>query len=151
MERRKFAREFKLEAVRLSKDRGVSYVQAQDLNVHTSQLSSSVEFSLKVGIENSLAGALGRPFVAEHSLRFESQGSGDGGPAWRTDNDLGTSPPGTVGYGDCAAHWPRSEDGAQVYRAGLAPPAYVPRQVGRPSKLAPYLGYLRERVTAFRN
>ena len=32
MERRKFTREFKLEAVRLIKDRGVSYVQAaQDL------------------------------------------------------------------------------------------------------------------------
>jgi transposase-like protein len=28
MERRKFTREFKLEAVRLIKDRGVSYVQA---------------------------------------------------------------------------------------------------------------------------
>ena len=39
MERRKFTREFKLEAVRLIKDRGVSYVQAaQDLNVHVSQL-----------------------------------------------------------------------------------------------------------------
>src|SRR4051812_6387869 len=39
MERRKFTREFKLEAVRLIKDRGVSYVQAsQDLGVHTSQL-----------------------------------------------------------------------------------------------------------------
>ena len=37
MERRKFTREFKLEAVRLIKDRGVSYVQAsQDLNVHPS-------------------------------------------------------------------------------------------------------------------
>ena len=34
MERRKFTREFKLEAVRLIKDRGVSYMQAsQDLNV----------------------------------------------------------------------------------------------------------------------
>jgi transposase len=32
---------------------------------------------------------------------------------------------------------------------GLEPPAYGPRQVGRPSKLAPYLDYLRERVTAF--
>ena len=32
MERRKFTREFKLEAVRLIKDRGVSYAQAsQDL------------------------------------------------------------------------------------------------------------------------
>jgi transposase len=32
---------------------------------------------------------------------------------------------------------------------GLEPPAYGPRRVGRPSKLAPYLDYLRERVTAF--
>jgi transposase-like protein len=39
MERRKFTREFKLEAVRLIKERGVSYAQAsQDLGVHTSQL-----------------------------------------------------------------------------------------------------------------
>ena len=29
---------------------------------------------------------------------------------------------------------------------GLEPPVYGPRQVGRPSKLAPYLDYLRERV-----
>jgi transposase len=32
---------------------------------------------------------------------------------------------------------------------GLEPPAYKPRQAGRPSKLAPYLDYLRERVVAF--
>jgi transposase len=32
---------------------------------------------------------------------------------------------------------------------GLEPPAYGPRQVGRPSKLAPYLDYLRERIAAF--
>ena len=32
---------------------------------------------------------------------------------------------------------------------GLEPPVYGPRQVGRPSKLAPYLDYLRERVAAF--
>ena len=44
MERRKFTREFKLEAVRLIKDRGVSYAQAsQDLNVHTSQLRDWVK------------------------------------------------------------------------------------------------------------
>jgi transposase len=42
--RRKFTREFKLEAVRLIKDRGVSYVQAsQDLGVHTSQLRDWVK------------------------------------------------------------------------------------------------------------
>ena len=39
MERRKFTREFKLEAVKLIKDRGVSYVQAaQELGVHQSVL-----------------------------------------------------------------------------------------------------------------
>jgi transposase len=39
MERRKFTREFKLEAVRLNKDRGVSDVQASEhLGVPTSQL-----------------------------------------------------------------------------------------------------------------
>jgi transposase len=32
---------------------------------------------------------------------------------------------------------------------GLEPPAYSPRQVGRPSKLAPFLDYIRERVAAF--
>jgi putative transposase len=44
MERRKFTREFKLEAVRLIKDRGVSYGQAsQDLGVHSSQLRDWVK------------------------------------------------------------------------------------------------------------
>jgi transposase len=44
MERRKFTREFKLEAVRLIKNRGVSYVQAsEDLKVHTSQLRDWVK------------------------------------------------------------------------------------------------------------
>ena len=39
MERRRFTREFKLEAVRLIKDRGVSYAQAsEDLGVHPTQL-----------------------------------------------------------------------------------------------------------------
>src|SRR5215210_8839551 len=44
MERRKFTREFKLEAVRLIKERGVSYGQAShDLGVHQSQLRSWVK------------------------------------------------------------------------------------------------------------
>jgi transposase-like protein len=44
MERRKFTREFKLEAVRLIKDRGVSYVQAsRDLGAHPSQLRDWVK------------------------------------------------------------------------------------------------------------
>ena len=46
MERRKFTREFKLEAVRLIKGRGVSYVQAaRDLGVHVSQLRDWVKNS----------------------------------------------------------------------------------------------------------
>ncbi len=44
MERRKFTREFKLEAVRLIRGRGVSYVRAsQDLGVHVSQLRDWVK------------------------------------------------------------------------------------------------------------
>ena len=44
MERRKFTREFKLEAVKLIQDRGVSYVQAaEELGVHQSQLRSWVK------------------------------------------------------------------------------------------------------------
>ena len=44
MERRKFTREFKLEAVKLIRDRGVSYVQAAlDLGVHQSVLRNWVK------------------------------------------------------------------------------------------------------------
>ena len=44
MERRKFTREFKLEAVRLIRDRGVSYAQAsEDLGVHPTQLRNWVK------------------------------------------------------------------------------------------------------------
>ncbi len=44
MQRRKFTREFKLEAVRLIKDRGLSVTQAsQDLGVHQSQLRDWVK------------------------------------------------------------------------------------------------------------
>jgi len=44
MERRQFTREFKLEAVRLIKERGVSYTQAtEDLGVHPMQLRNLVK------------------------------------------------------------------------------------------------------------
>ena len=43
MERRRFTREFKLEAVKLIQERGVSYVRAaEDLGVHQTQLRSWV-------------------------------------------------------------------------------------------------------------
>lgn len=44
MERRQFTREFKLEAVRLIKERGISYAQAsEDLGVHPTQLRNWVK------------------------------------------------------------------------------------------------------------
>jgi transposase-like protein len=44
MERRRFTREFKLEAVRLIRDHGVSYAQAsEDLKVHPTQLRNWVK------------------------------------------------------------------------------------------------------------
>ena len=44
MERRRFTRQFKLEAVRLIRDRGVSYAQAsEDLKVHSTQLRNWVK------------------------------------------------------------------------------------------------------------
>ncbi len=44
MERRQYTREFKLEAVRLIKERGVSYAQASaDLGVHPTQLRDWVK------------------------------------------------------------------------------------------------------------
>jgi len=49
-----------------------------------------------------------------------------------------------------ARHTGRDPKTVRKYIArGLEPPAYAPRQVGRPGKLAPYLDYLRERITAF--
>jgi len=45
VQRRKFTREFKLEAVKLIRDRGVSCAQAsQDLGVHQSQLNVLGDF-----------------------------------------------------------------------------------------------------------
>jgi transposase len=44
MERRKFTREFKLEAVKLIRERGVAYAQAsRDLGVHQTVLRSWVK------------------------------------------------------------------------------------------------------------
>ena len=46
MERRKFSREFKLEAIKLVKERGVSFAQAgRDLDVHQNVLRSWVRDS----------------------------------------------------------------------------------------------------------
>ncbi len=56
MERRRFTREFKLEAVRLIRDRGVSYAQAsQDLNVHPTQLRNWVKALLTIRSRHSPA------------------------------------------------------------------------------------------------
>ena len=76
MERRKFTREFKLEAVRLIKDRGVSYVQASadliralmwDASACASKNSSLLKgwlliennFRLREHIMNTMRGSIG--------------------------------------------------------------------------------------------
>src|SRR4051812_37102025 len=79
------------------------------------QLSLGVEFSLIMGAENSLVGALpGVPGRAPELPAFPSSptmpadevsdGGGDGGPAGRIDDDLGPSPPGIIGHGDRTPH-----------------------------------------------
>src|SRR5215203_320174 len=81
----------------------------------TSRLSLGVEFSLIMGAENSLVGALpGVPGRAPELPAFPSSptmpadevsdGGGDGGPAGRIDDDLGPSPPGIIGHGDRTPH-----------------------------------------------
>jgi transposase-like protein len=78
MERRKFTREFKLEAVRLIKDRGVSYVQAaQDLGVHTSQLRDWV----KKFADDPQHAFPGRGQMKPDQLE-RGDGTGTGGPRW---------------------------------------------------------------------
>src|SRR5215217_863631 len=78
-------------------------------------LSLGVEFSLIMGAENSLVGALpGVPGRAPELPAFPSSptmpadevsdGGGDGGPAGRIDDDLGPSPPGIIGHGDRTPH-----------------------------------------------
>ena len=62
-------------------------------------------------------------------LELHRQGLSISAIAWRTGRD-----PKTV---------------RKYIERGLEPPAYGPRQVGRPSKLAPCLDYLRERIAAF--
>lgn len=70
MERRKFTRGFKLEAVRLIKDRGVLYVQAsQDLGVNPSQLRDWVK-KLSDDLEHALSRAQpSRPVAPSTSPR----------------------------------------------------------------------------------
>src|SRR5215204_5934599 len=78
-------------------------------------MSLGVEFSLIMGAENSLVGALpGVPGRAPELPAFPSSptmpadevsdGGGDGGPAGRIDDDLGPSPPGIIGHGDRTPH-----------------------------------------------
>jgi len=65
MERRQFTREFKLEAVRLIKERGVSYAQAaEDLGVHPTQLRDWVK---------KLADRFGPLLDLAHRVRHQEQ------------------------------------------------------------------------------
>src|SRR5215208_6624431 len=85
------------------------------LRVSLPMLSLGVEFSLIMGAENTLVGAVpGVPGRAPELPAFPSSptmpadevsdGGGDGGPAGRIDDDLGPSPPGIIGHGDRTPH-----------------------------------------------
>src|SRR5215218_7034515 len=105
--------------------RDLTIVSPGALSALRHQLSLGGEFSLIVGAENSLAGSgpegLGRapdlravrpsPIIPSDMIRI----GGGGGPAWRTDDDLGPSPPGIVRDRDCAAYGSRPEDGSQIH------------------------------------
>src|ERR1700719_1806482 len=70
MERRRFTREFKLEAVRLIRDRGVSYAQAsEDLKVHPTQLRNWVK---------AFADDPQHAFPGQGQMKPEQLGPGDG-------------------------------------------------------------------------
>jgi predicted DNA-binding protein (UPF0251 family) len=81
MERRQFTREFKLEAVRLIKDRGVSYVQAsEDLGVHTSQLRDCVKKFADEGVVSLLVVGRDISFAVAANLRTLKNYRGVAGP-----------------------------------------------------------------------
>ena len=119
-----------------------------------------VEFSLIVGAESSLTGALARRFGTRPDLRaFPSS------LTMPADEDR-TGAATVVQLGELMMILDLHRQGLSVtaiarrtgrdpktirkyIERGLELPAYGPRQVGRPNKLAPYLDYLRERVTAF--
>jgi hypothetical protein len=89
----------------------------------------------------------------EFLLRTSRVGEGrrDGDPARRTDDDFGASSAGSVDHGHRAGVPAATPKTVRKYlERGLEPPIYGPRQVGRPSKLAPYLDYLRERIAVLR-
>ena len=120
--------------------RGLIEIAISDVTV---RVSPGDESSAIVGIENSPAGDGARPggasparpgvsSVADHWVRSDSDGGRSDGPARRTDDDFGSSPTGIVDFGQSPAHWAGPEDGSQV--RGLEPPAYGPRQAGRPSR-----------------
>jgi uncharacterized membrane protein len=74
MERRRFTREFELEAVRLIRDRGVSYAQAsEDLKVHPTQLRTEEHRHTRAAeriVQQSVAPCHNRSVVQMALLRF---------------------------------------------------------------------------------
>jgi hypothetical protein len=57
--------------------------------------------------------------------------------------------PGTFGQGNCAAHRPRAEDGPQIHRTRARATSIRAAPSWPAEQAAPYLEYLRERVSAF--
>jgi cytochrome c2 len=78
MERRKFTREFKLEAVRLIKDRGVSYVQASQAAREDFRYSNPMKRANLVWDENNLRKYIQDPQAKVKGNRMPYGGLADG-------------------------------------------------------------------------
>ena len=77
-------------------------------------------------------------------------GGGADGPTWRTDDDPGTAST-RSSVTAIARRTGRDPKTVRKYiERGIEAPVYGPRSVGGPSKLAPFMEFLRERVVAFR-
>src|SRR5216683_3051306 len=88
-------------------------------------------------------------WLSRHRCHPPLGGGGADGPTWRTDDDPGTAST-RLSVTAIARRTGRDPKTVRKYiERGVEAPVYGPRSVGRPSKLAPFMGFLRERVVAF--
>jgi hypothetical protein len=129
------------------------------LRARQRHVSSGDEYSLIMGIENSLVGAAAassgtRPgtggFRPVSIVRPLPDGSGAGGPTWRTSDDIGSTPPGPVCNRDRPTNGPAiPRRSANTSSAGSNSPPMGRDRWGGQNKIAPFVEYLRERVAAY--
>ena len=127
MERRRFTREFKLEAARLIRDRGVSYAQSQDLKVHPTQLRNWVK---------AFADDPQHAFPGQGQMKPEQLESGSNDGHTLTSGTFGTVPRrGGVSsprgpYGSAAGFLP--SDSGVAGLSSISPVAILPTMTAAP-------------------